>query len=67
MKKYDEGKEITLGLFSRRKTDDYNVYEYDSANEFAEKWQYIFAMELGIDEDEGYYEAIDYWRKNHKG
>lgn len=56
-----------MGLFSRRKTDDYNVYEYDSANEFAEKWQYIFAMELGIDEDEGYYEAIDYWRKNHKG
>lgn len=58
-----------MGIFfnsDKTKKDRYNVQAYRNADDFAKKWQYEFAAVLGCDEDEGYYEAVAYWRKHHK-
>lgn len=57
-----------MGLFfgNNDKKDRYNVQDYKRKSDFAEKWQYEFAMVCGCDEDEGYYEACAYWEKYHK-
>lgn len=58
-----------MGLFfssDKEKKDRYNVQAYSSAQAFAKKWQYEFAAMLGCGEDEGFYEALAYWKKYHK-
>lgn len=57
-----------MGLFwgkSRPSKGDFNVEDYDDMHKFADEWQFEFADILDCDEDEGYEEACDYWRKYH--
>ena len=58
-----------MGLFFRNsnsKKDEFNIEDYTDMHKFARDKQYDFADMLDCDEDEGYEEACDYWRKNHK-
>lgn len=51
--------------FGAKREDPYRVDEYKDGNAFAKEWQYEFADMLGVDEDEGYDEALTYWKRNH--
>lgn len=46
----------------RKKTDPYDVYDYDDPDDFAEEW----AEDFGDgDYDDGYEDAYDYWEDEY--
>lgn len=50
--------QLQSGNASTRRTDPYDVYDYDDPDDFAEEW----AEEFGDgDYDDGYDDAYDYW------
>lgn len=55
-----------MSIFGGNRQDRYHVEDYPDMHKFARDWQFEFADMLDCDEDEGYEEACDYWRQNHK-
>lgn len=50
------------GSYSGKKTDPYDVYDYDDPDDFAEEW----AEDFGDgDYDDGYDDAYDYWEDEY--
>lgn len=50
------------GSYSGKKTDPYDVYDYDDPDDFAEEW----AEDFGDgDYDDGYEDAYDYWEDEY--
>lgn len=48
-----------------KKTDGYDVEDYDDPDDFADEWVEEFS-EYDEDEDDAYDEAYDYWKEHHE-